>query len=304
MTIKAIRIGTRSSPMAMAQANYIKSLIHKTTPLITVEIKNYTTTGDKFLQNNLIDIGGKGLFTKEIEKALLDNEVDIAVHCAKDMPIEQPKGLIFPIVLPAQDPRDCFVSRKEKTLDALPSGSCVGTASLRRQAYIKKMRPDLNVKVLRGTVSTRIKKLDNEYDAAILSFAGLERLNISYEATEIFNPTVWVPAVGQGILSIQTKENTPEIKELLGPLHCPDSAFRWTVERLFMKTLDGSCRAPIGGYALLSKDKKNITFYGMVGNPNTLLFSQDVFSCSLEQIVEKIVPFALNLKQRISFEHA
>ncbi len=299
LVLKKVRIGTRKSPMAMAQANFVKDLLEASNPGISVDIAGFVTTGDKFLNDALSAIGGKGLFTKEVEHALLDNQVDLAVHCAKDMPVEGPDGLEISGVLPGEDPRDCFVSTRYSRLEDMPVGARIGTASLRRQVYVKKMRPDLRVSLLRGSVSTRIKKLETEFDGTIMALCGLQRLGLDHLTQQIFDPKVFVPAAGQGILVLQTRVDDGVTKVLTRALNCTETAERWYWERVFMKTLNGSCRMPIAGYAELgTKGKKSagdVTFRGMVGDADTLTFCEGKVECSGEEAETAIQALAKKL---------
>ena len=254
-----IRIGTRGSPLALAQANEVRERLCAAEPLmaekLTPIIKTITTTGDEVLDRPLKDIGGKGLFTKEIDEALLNNSVDLAVHSIKDLETWMPDGIKLAAIIEREDPRDVFISQKAASLDELPLGSTVGTSSLRRQAQILSHRPDLLVKPFRGNVQTRLKKLEKgEVDATLLALAGLKRLGMEKMATEILDPNIILPAVAQGAIGITCRsEDTFIITKLKTLTHGP-SWWRVTAERTMLAALNGSCRTPIGGLAKLGPD--------------------------------------------------
>jgi len=241
-----LRIGTRGSPLALAQAHQVQGLL---APLET-EVVIIKTTGDKVLDRPLADIGGKGLFSKEIDEALLDNRVDIAVHSTKDLETWMPDGIVLPVFLEREDPRDAFISDKADSLDDLPAGCIIGTSSLRRQAQILARRPDLRVEPFRGNVQTRLKKLaDGEADATLLALAGLNRLGMADVAAAILEPEVLLPAVGQGVIGITCRDGDPAALEIVSTLNHAPSWDRVTAERAMLLALDGSCRTPIGGLA-------------------------------------------------------
>ena len=232
-----------------------------------IEIRTITTTGDAIRDRPLSELGGKGLFTKEIEEALAAGEVDIAVHSAKDMPTVLPDGLIIAAVLPREDPRDVFISRKAKSLRELPAGAVVGTASLRRQALVKRLRPDLDVVSFRGNVETRLRKLDaGEVDATLLALAGLKRLGLADAATETLDADEFIPAVGQGIIAIEARENDAATRDLLAAIDHADSMTALVTERAFLAVLDGSCRTPIAGHATIANGR--VHFRGLIAKPD------------------------------------
>jgi hydroxymethylbilane synthase len=246
-----IRIGTRGSPLALAQALQVQGLL---APLET-EVVIIKTTGDKVLDRPLAEIGGKGLFSKEIDEALLDNRVDIAVHSTKDLETWMPDGIVLAVFLEREDARDAFISDKAASLDDLPAGCVIGTSSLRRQAQILARRPDLRVEPFRGNVQTRMKKLaDGEADATLLALAGLNRLGMADVATEILEPDVLLPAVGQGAIGITCRGGDDAALEIVAPLNHAPSWDRVTAERAMLAALDGSCRTPIGGLAEINED--------------------------------------------------
>ncbi len=252
---KIIKIGTRGSKLALWQANYIKNEIEKKHKNIAVELKVIKTKGDKILDVPLAMVGGKGLFVKEIEEALLNKEVDLAVHSMKDVPTFFPEGLYLPIITKREDYRDALVSRNGLTLDKLPANSIVGTSSLRRKSQILNLRKDLKIKDLRGNVDTRLKKLDNgEYDAIILAAAGLKRMGFENKITQYLDETVMIPAIGQGALGIEIRENDKEIFEIVSFLKHETTFFEVKAERAFLKILEGGCQVPIGCYGKIEKN--------------------------------------------------
>jgi len=248
-----LRIGTRSSPLALAQAELTKAALLVAHPALKaegVEIVPIKTTGDKVQDRTLSEIGGKGLFTKEIEEALFDGRVDLAVHSMKDMPTFLPEGLIIAAMLEREDPRDAFISPVADSIAALPKGAVVGTASLRRQAQVLALRPDLKVQPLRGNVGTRLDKLARgEAAATLLALAGLKRLGRADAATAILSTDQMLPAVAQGAIGIEIRANDDRIKALVAPLDHEPTTIAVTAERAMLAVLDGSCRTPIAAYA-------------------------------------------------------
>ena len=243
-----IIIGTRSSKLALWQADYVME--QKKYPELHVEKKLMTTKGDKILDAPLAKIGGKGLFTKELEQDMLEGGIDIAVHSLKDMPTEVPDGLIITAITKRYDPGDAFVSNKVKSLAELPQGAVVGTSSLRRKAQLLHARPDLVVKDLRGNVNTRLRKLDaGEYDAAILAVAGLRRLGFGGRITEVLPKSMILPAVGQGALAIEAREDDAETRELVAFLNDEATVACAKAERAFLARVEGGCQVPVGVYA-------------------------------------------------------
>jgi len=264
----ALRIGSRGSPLALVQARAVQSRLAATgLDAARIEIKVIRTTGDVVRDRPLAEAGGKGLFTKEIEAALIAGEIDLAVHSAKDVPTVLPPGLVLAGFLPREDPRDAFVSRKAKTLRELPSGALIGTASPRRQALLKRLRPDAAVVTLRGNVETRLQKLEaGEIDATLLAVAGLKRLGLLSAATAILEPEEFLPAVGQGAIAIETRADDARTRMLAAKLDDPDTAIALAAERAFLAVLDGSCRTPIGGHARVNGEKVN--FRGVIVKPD------------------------------------
>ncbi|TLM78005.1 hydroxymethylbilane synthase [Microbulbifer harenosus] len=266
-TIRKIRIATRESALALWQANYVKQQLELHHPELSVELLPLTSRGDQLLDIPLNKVGGKGLFVKELEKAMLDGQADIAVHSMKDVPMEFPAGLHLPVICEREDPRDAFVSNHFDSIEALPQGAVVGTSSLRRQCQLLAVRPDLHVKFLRGNVNTRLAKLDaGDYDAIILAAAGLLRLEMRARIAAYIEPEVLLPAGGQGAVGIESRRD-PALEALLAPLHCADTSIRLTAERAVVRRLNGGCQVPIGSYALLDGNG-GLHLRGLVGSPD------------------------------------
>jgi hydroxymethylbilane synthase len=264
-----LRIGSRGSPLALIQARAVQSRLASAAGLDSgrIEIVAIRTTGDAVQDRPLAEAGGKGLFTKEIEEALVAGKIDLAVHSSKDLPTLLPAGLLLAGFLPREDPRDAFISRKAKTLRELAPGAVVGTASPRREALVKRLRPDLKVVTLRGNVDTRLAKLDaGVVDATILAVAGLKRLGLLAEATAILDPDEFLPAVGQGAIGIETRADDAGTRALVAKVDDPDTAIALAAERAFLAVLDGSCRTPIGGHAEVNGG--NIRFRGVIVKPD------------------------------------
>ena len=264
-----LRLGTRGSPLALAQARMVRQSLataHGFDPeQIAIEV--IRTSGDRIQDRPLADVGGKGLFTKEIEEALAAGTIDLAVHSSKDMPTMLPPGLVLSAFMEREDPRDAFISRKAKSIADLPRGATVGTASLRRQAMVKRQRPDLTIVPLRGNVETRLRKLDEGVaDATLLALAGLKRLGLADAATAVLDVDEFLPAVGQGAIGIETRADDSRTRELLAAINHADTFCALAAERAFLAVLDGSCRTPIGGHATISGGR--LHFRGMVVKPD------------------------------------
>jgi len=260
-----LRIGTRGSPLALAQAHQVRDFLGPAQESAIVEIK---TTGDQVLDRPLADIGGKGLFTKEIDEALLDGRIDLAVHSMKDLETWLPDGILLAAVLEREDPRDVFISNKAGSMDALADGRVIGTSSLRRQAQILHRHPNLKVESFRGNVQTRMKKLgDGVVDATLLALAGLKRLGLTDVATEILETDVLLPAVAQGAIGITCRTDDETTSSLLDALNHQESFIRVTAERAMLEALDGSCRTPVGGLAE-SDGNGNLVLRGLVARPD------------------------------------
>ena len=265
-----LRIGTRGSPLALAQAEEVRARLtaaHGLDPT-AIEICVIRTSGDAIQDRPLAEVGGKGLFTKEIEQALFDNTIDLAVHSAKDMETLLPAGLVAAAFLPREDVRDAFISRKARTLAELPEGAVVGTASLRRQAIVRRLRPDLRVVSLRGNVETRLRKLaTGEVDATLLALAGLKRLGLAAAARSVFSVDEFLPAVGQGAIAIETRAADERTRDLIAPINDANTMAALTAERAFLAALDGSCKTPIAGHARIAEDGV-LTFRGLIVTPD------------------------------------
>ncbi|RCW95750.1 MULTISPECIES: hydroxymethylbilane synthase [Kosakonia] len=267
MLDNVLRIATRQSPLALWQAHYVKERLEANHPGLTVELVPMVTRGDVILDTPLAKVGGKGLFVKELELALLENRADIAVHSMKDVPVDFPQGLGLVTICERDDPRDAFVSNRYNSLDELPAGSIVGTSSLRRQCQLAEHRPDLVIRSLRGNVGTRLSKLDNgDYDAIILAVAGLNRLGLGSRVRTALPPETSLPAVGQGAVGVECRLDDTRTRALLAPLNHDDTAVRVKAERAMNTRLEGGCQVPIGSYAELIDG--GIWLRGLVGAPD------------------------------------
>jgi len=274
-----LRIGTRGSPLALAQARMVRARlaaqhgVDEERIILTV----IRTTGDVIQDRTLAAAGGKGLFTKEIEEALRADAIDLAVHSAKDVPTVLPDGLILTAVLPREDARDVFIGRTVKTLRELPAGAVVGTASLRRQAIVKRLRPDLEVVPIRGNVDTRLRKVgEGVVDATLLALAGLKRLGLADAASSIFTLEEFLPAVGQGIVAIETRADDGRTRTLLEAINHAETAIALAAERAFLAVLDGSCRTPIAGHATVADGRLRLR--GLIAKPD----GSESFECRRE----------------------
>jgi hydroxymethylbilane synthase len=264
---RTIRIATRKSELALWQANHVADLLRDRHPGLEVDLLPMVTKGDVILDRPLARIGGKGLFLKELERALLKGEADIAVHSMKDVPVDEVDGLVVDVMLERANPFDALVSREDKGLDALPAGARVGTSSLRRQCQLRALRPDLQVLDLRGNVNTRVRKLrEGHYEAIVLACAGLERLGMDDLVTEVLGPPVWLPAATQGTIGVQRRADDSDVAGVLAVLNDADSALRTRAERTVAAALQGSCQVPLAVYAELSGATLEVT--GMVGMPD------------------------------------
>ncbi|RTZ20532.1 hydroxymethylbilane synthase [Vibrio penaeicida] len=262
-----IRIATRKSPLALWQAHFVKDSLQAAHPGLDVELVTMVTKGDIILDTPLAKVGGKGLFVKELEVAMLEGRADLAVHSMKDVPVDFPEGLGLVTICEREDPRDAFVSNTFASIDDLPQGAVVGTCSLRRQCQLKEYRPDLHIKELRGNVGTRLGKLDaGEYDAIILAAAGLKRLKLEERIRSVIEPEQSLPAVGQGAVGIECRLDDDHLIKLLEPLNHPETANRVAAERAMNLTLEGGCQVPIGSYSLINGDE--IWLRALVGEPD------------------------------------
>ena len=262
-----LRIGTRGSRLALAQSEWVKGQIEAGNPDVRVELVRIKTKGDKILDSPLSEVGGKGLFVKEIEDALLRKEVDVAVHSVKDVPTDLPDGLHLSVFPEREDPHDAFISLKYKTLAELPEGASVGTSSLRRSAQLLHMRPDLNVVSLRGNVDTRLKKLESgDLMGILLATAGLRRLGLSSKISQILSPDQILPAIGQGAIGLEKRRDDEEVQKLLLFLNHEPTEVTVRAERAFLKELEGGCQVPIAAHGLLDGDR--LILKGMVAELN------------------------------------
>ena len=271
--MKTLKIATRQSPLALWQAEHIKARLEALHADVTVELVTFVTQGDKILDTPLAKIGGKGLFVKELEAALLDGRADLAVHSMKDVPMALPEGLTLAVICEREDPLDAFVSNTYSHFDALPQGAKVGTSSLRRKCQILKQRPDLNIIDLRGNVGTRLSKLDaGNYDAIILASAGLKRLGLAERIRHTLTPDISLPAVGQGALGLECREDDQVVLDYILPLMHEQTDVCVRAERAFNAYLEGGCQVPIAGYATLQNG--HIHLEGRVGSVDGAILLQ------------------------------
>jgi hydroxymethylbilane synthase len=277
---RILRLGTRGSKLALVQANLVRDLL--AAKGAACEIVILKTSGDRIQDRSLADAGGKGLFVKELEDALLRDDIDLAVHSMKDVPTALPVGLSLSAFLEREDPSEAFLSAKATSLDGLPKGARVGTSSVRREAQVRRRRPDLEVVLLRGNVDTRIRKLDEgEMDAIFLALAGLKRLGLQSRATAILDPKIWLPSLGQGVIGIEIRETDIQSRELTGRLNHAPSEFALLCERAFQAALDGSCRTPIAGLATVAN--ATLSFNGEVLAPDGTASQTTSFSIALDR---------------------
>lgn len=279
---KNVKIGTRASLLAVTQSTWVKNQIEAQYPDTTVELVKITTKGDKILDVPLAKVGGKGLFVKEIEDALLDELVDLAVHSMKDVPTDLPDGLHVAIVPPRETPQDAFISVHYKAIDELPRGATIGTSSLRRKAQLAALRPDLTIEDLRGNLDTRLRKLDEgQYDAIILAGAGLNRLGLQHRITSLFTPTQMLPAIGQGSLGLELRKGDTELLAGMQFLHDKATAVTVAAERAFLLRLEGGCQVPIGAHATLEGDRLTLT--GLIASVDGSQILREEQSAPLDQ---------------------
>lgn len=278
---QTIKIATRKSPLALWQAEYVKSALERHHPNLTVELVKMITKGDQTLNSPLSKIGGKGLFIKELEIGMMQGQADIAVHSMKDMPYQIPAGFELGAILERENPFDAFVSNHFDSIADLPKGAKVGTCSMRRIVQLKAIRPDLEILDLRGNVNTRLKKLDDgEYDGIILACAGLIRLGFEDRIRQQISAQQSLPAVGQGAIGIEIRENDQKILELIKPLIDKETTYRVSAERAMNGRLEGGCSVPIAGFSTLNEDK--ITLTGLVGNVSSGVILKHQMSANVD----------------------
>ncbi|SFV84128.1 Porphobilinogen deaminase [hydrothermal vent metagenome] len=274
---KTLKIATRKSPLALWQAEHVKARLEAHHPSLNIELVKMTTQGDQILHSPLSKIGGKGLFIKELEQGMLAGEADIAVHSMKDVPYEIPPGFELGAILKRENPFDAFVSNHFDSINDLPQGATVGTCSMRRIVQLKAIRPDIEILDLRGNVNTRLKKLDDgEYDAIILACAGLIRLGFEDQIKQQIPEDQSLPAVGQGAVGIEIRENDTEILDLIAPLIDIETTYRVSAERAMNARLEGGCSSPVAGFSTIDNDQ--ITLTGLVGNVDSgVILKRQVF---------------------------
>jgi hydroxymethylbilane synthase len=274
--IKNITIASRESPLAIWQAEHIKIKINQLHPDIIVKIKGFKTQGDLILDQSLATIGGKGLFIKELEQALLANRADLAVHSMKDLPMDIPLEFKISAITEREDPRDAFISNLYQSLESLPDGSIVGTSSLRRQSQIKAKFPNLIINPLRGNLQTRLRKLDGkEYDAIILAAAGLIRLGLEERITLLLDESTSIPAVGQGALGIEILKTNTNLQELLSPLNHQKTSICVRAERAVSRALAGSCTVPLGAHAIIKNNKLHLKGFVAQANGSQIIYASE-----------------------------
>jgi hydroxymethylbilane synthase len=265
--LKTVTIATRKSPLALWQANHVKALLEARTPGLSVRLLDLSTEGDRFLQAPLAQVGGKGLFVKEIEAALLDGRADLAVHSLKDLTSEMPPELVLAATPPREDPRDAFVGGRCRTLAELPEGARVGTSSLRRACQLLEKRPDLEIVPLRGNVESRLRKtVEQGLHGAVLAYAGLKRLGLDARCTERLEPEVSLPAVGQGVLAVQCRRDAHAVSALVAALEDAPTRVAVEAERAFLSKLEGGCSVPLAAYAVLQGG--DVWVRALIGSPD------------------------------------
>ncbi|OIN03259.1 hydroxymethylbilane synthase [Idiomarina sp. MD25a] len=291
---KTVRIATRKSKLAMWQAEHIQARLASLYPELTIELVPMSTRGDIILDTPLAKIGGKGLFVKELEAAMLEGRADLAVHSMKDLPVEFPPGLELHTICESEDPRDAFVSNQYQSLNELPEGAVVGTCSLRRRCQIKERFPHLVIKDLRGNVQTRLRKLDEgQFDAIILAASGLIRLELGERITSFIPVEDSLPANGQGVLGIEVRSDDDEIKALLEPLQCSTTRYRVLAERAMNRRLQGGCQVPIGAFAVV--DGEHLSLRGLVGDPDGV----EVIREHIEGPIEQAEALGIELAEKL-----
>jgi hydroxymethylbilane synthase len=298
MAVKnSIVLGTRGSQLALWQTNWVKSKLEKHYPQLQIKVETIKTKGDKILDVSLSKIGDKGLFTKEIENALLDKKIDLAVHSLKDLPTALPEGLQIGAVSKRIDQRDVFISNKYKSIDELPGNASVATGSLRRKSQLLNYKPSLNIVDIRGNLQTRFKKFEEEgYDGMILAYAGVKRLGMDEKITQVIPVEIMLPAVSQGVMAVEVRAGDDDIISLLGVINNKQSECETSAERSFLKSLEGGCQVPIGVY---SKIDNNILYMeGMVASINGKMLLRDKINGDIKNSVNLGAELAEKLKNR------
>jgi hydroxymethylbilane synthase len=292
--MKSLKIGTRASKLALWQANWVKTALTEAYPKQPIELVTIKTKGDKILDVPLAKVGGKGLFVKEIEQALLDGRIDIAVHSMKDMPAKIPEGLCIGAIPAREDPADVLIAKNGTYFSKLKQGSIIGTSSLRRGAQIRHQRPDITIVALRGNVETRLRKLQTEnMEAVVLAAAGIKRLNLAHRITEYLNFDVLLPAVGQGALSIEIRQNDPYIQPIIKSLDDPPTRAIVMGERAFLNHLGGNCQVPIAGHGTITDNEFNLT--GLVAD----LDGSRILKATLSGSTDSTETIGIRLAQRL-----
>jgi len=292
-----IRIGTRGSPLAVWQAEWVQSQILSLHPQCQAKLIKIKTTGDKILDVPLAQVGGKGLFVKEIENALLEGRIDLAVHSMKDMPADVPQGLCIGVVPKRENPFDVLIARNGYSFRDLPQGARVGSSSLRRGAQVRHVRPDINVHPLRGNLDTRIRKLETEgLDAIILAAAGVRRLGLEARITEYLPETIMLPAIGQGALAVEMREDDDATLQIIGSLDHRETRLAVESERAFLSRLEGGCQVPVAAYARINKENINLT--GLVAEVDGSVLLREIITGPLDKHKELGVQLANRLLEK------
>lgn len=282
MTAHTLRIGTRASRLAIWQAEWVQQQLEQLHPGLTVSLVPITTKGDKILDVPLAKVGGKGLFVKELEEALYDGSVDLAVHSMKDVPSVLPPGLILPCIPLREDPRDALVTPDARGFAQLPQGARIGTSALRRQAQLLHRRPDLTIVSLRGNVETRLRKMDEEgLDGIVLAAAGLKRLGLAERISAYLPTDMSLPAIGQGALGLECRQGDERTLALIAPLHHADTAVAVTAERAFLRRLNGGCQVPLAAHAVVTGDRVNLV--GLVAEVDGRRLLKDTFDAPVSE---------------------
>ncbi|KTD52808.1 hydroxymethylbilane synthase [Legionella quateirensis] len=298
MKQKTIRIATRQSPLALWQANHVRETLLKKWPSLNIELLPMVTSGDKFLKDKLLVAGGKGLFVKELEEALLDKRADLAVHSTKDMPAELPSGLSLAAICKRHNPYDALVSPKFTNCDALPLKAIVGTSSLRRQSQLLAYRPDLQIKTLRGNINTRLAKLEaGEYDAIILAAAGLERMGLEQSITELLSEDIMLPACGQGALCIECRSDDQDIQNIISILNDPVTSLCVHTERTVNAQLGGNCHVPLAVFCKMTSNNQ-LQLRAKILNPNGSQIIDNTQTGTMEQAHQLAMQCSQNLLNR------